>query len=232
MKKSIKIVIVVITVFLILIVVNFFVGNPYSKYRAYQLIEKELQELYPKEDYTLTYKRYDAYNGSYLFEYETEKKAWKYEISVDSAIVPRQINVWQLHSDDIDIGVSDRFAEQSNRYIHDVFSKAYPEVHAMYYIQVPKGFPTSAGWSTELKLDVMPHLSMEYEDQGETKEDFLNKAKEIQAMLKEEQIGYHFARLELIDFNEENGVNVSRERVYFVDFKENDPIRMDDIQVE
>ena len=53
MKKSIKIIIGLIISVLVLSVVNFFSGNPYSKYKATQLVEKELWNLYPEGDYSL-----------------------------------------------------------------------------------------------------------------------------------------------------------------------------------
>ncbi|WPK12215.1 hypothetical protein R6U77_00580 [Lysinibacillus louembei] len=106
--------------------------------------------------------------------------------------MPKNIVDFTLHYDSTDGDISQQWSEESSKYVQDLLQELPIRVSVTYSIQVPIDLIKSQPyWKPNISLPVKPSIYIEssFYD-GETKEDFLQLANEVQQRLNNSDMLY------------------------------------------
>ncbi len=236
MKKWLSLILAFIIIGTVLFGYNEFNGNFISKKMAKNTLEHYLEEQYGDI-------RYQVDKGFYNFKFDTydfdvtfyeDALNWTYSFEVGPKIVPTTIQTITMHYDSKDDSLSTAWSEQGSRYIKELLA-GLPVGAISYYIEIPRNF-TEAKWSPTIDVLIAPSISIDCSlYKGESKEEFLQTAKEIQTRLNTDGINYDHvflsmdAKFDNRDGKKEGYAPIYYERKYSVQFTPNKEVTLEDI---
>lgn len=237
MKKWLSIFLAFVITGSVLFGYNEFNGNFISKQMAKSTLKEHLSEQYPDTDFQFEKGFYNFKFGAYTFDvtfYEPPNNR-TYTFEVGPKYLPNTIQTKTMHYDSRDETKSNDWSEQGSQYVKDLMA-AFPIGGTHYSIDVPNQF-SQTEWTPDVNVIVAPSISIEFPlYKGESKEEFLNVVQEIQAVLDEDNIRYDTVfvymdeKMDNRDGKKEGYAPIYYQRKYSLQFQENSPITLDNIE--
>lgn len=187
MRKFIAIVLAAMILGVVLFFYISFNGNFISKAVAKKSVEKFAEGQF--EGANLAYRGYNFKDKTYIFD--VKYREWSYTVEVGRGWKPEEIYYVMLHADSNDQKRSDEWATIGRSYLQKLLGR---DVQVSYFIDVPNGFE-QAEWKKDMNLPVAPSIVVEFEVADETAEQFLEKARDIQAKLDADGVHYRETRV-------------------------------------
>ena len=237
MKKWLSIFLAFVITGSVLFGYNEFNGNFISKQMAKSTLKEQLSEQYPDREFQLDKGFYNFKFDAYTFDvtfYEPPNN-WTYTFEVGPKYLPKTIQTKTMHYDSRDETKSNDWSNQGSQYVKDLLA-AFPIGGTYYSIDVPIQFSQTV-WTPDINIIVAPSISIEFPlYKGESKEEFLNIVQEIQAVLDEDKIRYDTVfvymdeKVDNRDGKKEGYAPIYYQRKYSLQFQENSPITLDNIE--
>lgn len=236
--KTFKIVFVALIVFLtvgILLLYNAFNGNPVSHYLAEKALNRYLQANYPDREFRIDRSFYNFKISGYDFDVTEigSNRANPYEVHVQGFIKPK-VKYDEIYYETLDEPLMEKISQEAEQEILQLLKqKIHTIKNVDISLEIQKGeLPPEASWSKELQLKKPIDIFVQIDANNETLEGVYTKAKEMHALLNEQNYHYRNVTINAIrDFDgNPTGLKDGQGYVkYAINFKKNTHIKKKDV---